>query len=197
MLCTAPIGVELFHIEVVDKIGMNALLQQIPIGTTPAIDTLFHVADNQVPVVLAHAILQQRFEILPLQPRRILKFVQHEMMQISAGFFVHKRRVAALRDLVQKIGSTANQHDIFFVAIVGYLLAQIAQNAEYVDVFVHGTHRQIFFHIQTNEFASAIVQTSVESLLDVGAAGRFGGTPFIDIVDSISECGGEQKIFRL
>ncbi len=102
VFCTAPVIAERNFFAAAEIVFYTAL-KQFPVGISPAVNALFHVANNQVVVTTIHAIFEQRLEIFPLHRRGVLKFVEHEMFQENAHFFVDKWRVAAFDYSVQKI----------------------------------------------------------------------------------------------
>ena len=101
----SPVGIEHF---VADGIGAeilwNLCFEQSPIGVSPAVNALFHVAHNKVEVPVRQAFGQQRAKILPLHRRCVLKLIDHIIVDARARFFVHERRLAVGDDFIEQLG---------------------------------------------------------------------------------------------
>ena len=58
-----------------------------PVWIPPAVDGLFHITHDKAFTVIGQAVLNQGFEIFPLQPGSILELIDHEMLEIVTYFF--------------------------------------------------------------------------------------------------------------
>ncbi len=83
------------------KITMHLLIEQCPVGVPEAVDALLYIAHDQVLLALRQALLYERTEIFPLHLARVLKFVDHVMVNLRADLLVDERGVTILDDPVQ------------------------------------------------------------------------------------------------
>ena len=71
------------------------IVEQSPVARTPSVDTLLHVAHDQVRTAfMTHGLVQQYLEVLPLNGARILKLVYHHVFQLGAYLLEDKGRIA-------------------------------------------------------------------------------------------------------
>ena len=59
------------------------------------------------------------------------------MVNVNAGFFVHKRRFAIIDNAVKQHIGIRNKHGILLFGKLFDLQSQIGQNAQRVDVFLY------------------------------------------------------------
>ena len=104
------------------------LVQQFPVGVPEAIDTLLHVANDQVCLAPREAIPQQWEEIMPLHGAGILKFVDHVMVDPRAGLLIDKGCVAPVDHPAQQIGRIGDEHHVLLFPIIGQLTGDIHQD---------------------------------------------------------------------
>ena len=117
------------------EISHNLLVEQFPVGISPAINTLLYIAHHQIKFVGRQTVVYQREKVFPLQRGRILKLINHKMIDMHAGFFVHKRRVAVVDNAVEQHIGIRNKHGILLFGKFFYLHSQIGQNTEGVEMF--------------------------------------------------------------
>ena len=76
-------------------------VEQAPVAGTPAVDALLDVAYNEVlRIAVAHGLLQQHLEILPLDGGGVLELVNHDVLQLGADLFKDEGRVAVVDERV-------------------------------------------------------------------------------------------------
>ena len=113
---TAEVGVERnelgFHIThiVVD------VLQQAVVATTESVDTLLHIAHQQAAVALRKVAQQQRLEVLPLNLRRVLKFIYQDVRISRTCLFKHKGRIHTFHQVVEQFRCLC-QHEVSFFLV--------------------------------------------------------------------------------
>ncbi len=131
------------------KIRFHLLGQDVPVAVAPAVNRLFYIAHQQVVVALRQCVGYKRFEIFPLQRRRVLEFVEHKIVKKVPDLFVNKRRLAfADNPAQQQVGVGELQHS-FFVEQCFYLFLQIGQNSEHTQLAVYRHRRKILRRVFT------------------------------------------------
>ena len=90
------------HVAHLRKLALD-VVQHTPVARTPAVDALLHVAHNQVAVLfaVAHALLEQHLEVLPLHGARVLELVDHHVLQVRTNLLEDERRVGVLDERVE------------------------------------------------------------------------------------------------
>ena len=64
--------------------------QKLGAGVAETVDTLLHIADNQVLAPSRESLLHQRAQIVPVHLRGVLEFVDEQMVELRAHLFVDK-----------------------------------------------------------------------------------------------------------
>ena len=73
------------------KLSVNGV-EQAPVARTPTVDALLDVANYQIlGFLVTHALLQQDFEVLPLDSAGVLELVNHDVFQLGANLLKDKR----------------------------------------------------------------------------------------------------------
>ena len=93
----AVVRVQRTHVQLLVGPGELAVdsVEQAPVARTPAVYALLHIAHDEVlGVHMAHALLQQYLEVLPLHGGGVLELVYHHVLQLRAYLLKDKRRVA-------------------------------------------------------------------------------------------------------
>ena len=67
-------------------------IQEAPVTGTPAVDALLDIANNEIlGIDMTHTLLQQYLEVLPLDGRRVLELVDHDVLQARTDFLEDER----------------------------------------------------------------------------------------------------------
>ena len=109
--------------------------QQSPVATSPSVDALLHVAHNQVlRVAVAHRLLQQHLEVLPLHGRGVLELVNHDVFKLGAYLLEDERRVAAVYQVVEQLLRVAQQEPVGRLVQGSHLPFYSVEQSELVQV---------------------------------------------------------------
>ena len=104
------VAVKCFH-TALSKFSLNLARHHPPVGTAPAVDALLHIADKQILLPLRDTILDERSEIVPLNPGGVLELIQEEMLETHSQLLVDERSVRAVDYIPQNhIGIVQTQH---------------------------------------------------------------------------------------
>src|SRR5258706_560591 len=103
---------------------LHLLLQQPQVASTPAVDRLLDISNNQASVILVKGVAKQGPEILPLQFRGVLEFIDQVMAIKRSDFFINKRGIAVVNDAIQKMGGVGEQHQVVF----GFVVFELSGN---------------------------------------------------------------------
>ena len=76
---------------------------------------------------MTHRFVEQHAEVLPLNGTRILKLVNHHMLQLGADLLKDKGRVTAFYQGVQQLLGVAQQKAVVVLIQFSYLLLDTAQ----------------------------------------------------------------------
>jgi len=87
-----------FHLKVFLKLRG----QYSPIAVTPAVNCLLHIANHHAKTILSQAIANQRFKVLPLNNRGILKLIEHKAIVAGTDFLINKRCVVLPNKLTKQ-----------------------------------------------------------------------------------------------
>ncbi len=83
---------------------------------------------------MAHALLEQDLKVLPLDGRRVLELVNHDVLQPGTDFLEDEGRVALVDERVQQLLGVAEQKAVGLVVQLAHLLLNAAQQAQLVQV---------------------------------------------------------------
>ena len=75
---------------------------------------------------MAHGLLQQHTEVLPLDGRGILKLIDHHVLQLGADLLEDEGRVALANECVQQLLGVAQQEAVGILVQFMYLLLDAA-----------------------------------------------------------------------
>ena len=110
-------------------------VEQSPVAGAPAVDALLDVADYEIfGVCVAHALLEQYLEILPLNRRGVLKLVYHDVFQLGSYLLEDERGVAVLDERVQQLLGVAEQEAVGLVVHLAYLFLYTVKKTQLVQV---------------------------------------------------------------
>ena len=120
-------------------VGMGELavdgIQQPPVTGAPAVDALLDVANDEVlGVRMAHALLQQHLEVLPLHGGGVLELVYHDVLQLRAYLLEDEWRVAVLDERVQQLLRVAEQESVGLFVHQPHLPLDASQQPKLVEV---------------------------------------------------------------
>ena len=102
------------------------VVEQTPVTRTESVDALLYVAHDDVLALfafvrlrcgVAHALVEQRFEVGPLHDTRVLKLVNHDVLQVCPDFLEDKRRVVLANHLAQERLRVA-EHEALHVLVL-------------------------------------------------------------------------------
>ena len=76
--------------------------EEFPVGISPAVYALLHIAHYKALVAAGIAFRKERQEVVPLHIGSILKLVQQEIGVADSQFFIDERSVAVRYNLLQQ-----------------------------------------------------------------------------------------------
>ena len=83
---------------------MFDVIKELPVARSPTVDALFYIThDERARLFTTHGLREQYFEVLPLDGRSILKFVNHHMVQLGTYLLEDKGCVAAVNQFMQQL----------------------------------------------------------------------------------------------
>ena len=83
---------------------------------------------------MAHALLEQHFEVLPLYGRGVLKLVYHHVAQLCSDFLEDEGRVGVADEGVEQVPGVTEQQDVGLLVDVLHRLLNAVQQPEVVEV---------------------------------------------------------------
>ena len=127
-LCTAVIRIERLDVDIFEHLT-HFMSQNPPIAPTPPIDRLFDVAHQQGRHILLYRnrILQQRFEVVPLLHRGILKLIDHKVIESVAHLFIYKRCIISPDQFSDYASRLGDRNDPLLLTQFRHALGQILQ----------------------------------------------------------------------
>ena len=84
------VDVEVFHVNLILMKQTLDTVEKSPVAVAPPIDTLLHVADDEVGPA-AHGLIEQYAEVLPLNVAGVLELVYHDVFQLGTHLFKDER----------------------------------------------------------------------------------------------------------
>ena len=115
------------------KFSLHLARHHPPVGAAPAVDALLHVTHQKVLLSLRDTVLDERAEIVPLNPGRVLKFVQQKMLEPHSQLLVDERSVRAVDYIPQNhVGIVQTQH-ILLLHQRTELSVQISGNSQFIQ----------------------------------------------------------------
>ncbi|OPZ10676.1 MAG: hypothetical protein BWZ06_01856 [Bacteroidetes bacterium ADurb.BinA261] len=86
------------------KISIDLVFKQSPIAISESINTLLHVAYDEIEMIGSKTFTDKRQKIVPLQRGSILKLINHKMKQTRTGFFVNERGIVFRNQMIEQLG---------------------------------------------------------------------------------------------
>ena len=133
----APVFVQDGHIRVPEFL-LQAGVQEVPVAATPTVDALLHVAHHEGFAAGGVAVLQERPEVLPLHHGRVLEFIQEEIVEPDAQFFVDERGAGAVDDAAEDGVAVVQGDDVFLPLNLGEGVPEFACDAQAVELPLDG-----------------------------------------------------------
>ena len=171
---------------------LHPLVQQRPVGIAPPVDTLLHIAHNQIGVVVTEALADKRSKVAPLQIGGILKLVDHKVVDPRTNLLVDKGGIVFVDHLVENPGRIGEQQHIVLSLILLDATVYVDQYAQGIDVFgtLHGgivagiglpetghdlAHDRVKLGIEGVEARGAVaLPEPVVAVVDIAGEGRGG-----------------------
>ena len=125
------------------KAILHILGKQLPVRATPAVDTLLHISHDEAFLPTGFTFLKQGEEVVPLDPGRVLKLIQQEIVVEDTEFLVDERGVGAVDDIPEP--------DIGIVQADHILLAE-----QFVE-FAVKVHRDSHFVHDAKDFPGSTI----------------------------------------
>ena len=114
---------------------MAYVVQQTPVTATPAVDALFDIANDEVlATFMAHRLLKQDTEVLPLDGGCVLELVNHDVLQLCADLLEDKRRVAVADEGMEQLLCIAEQEAVRLLIQLTDLGFNATQESQLVEV---------------------------------------------------------------
>src|SRR5690606_7545346 len=132
------------------------LLQQVKIATTPAIDSLFDIAHDEVVVSLADAVGDQRKKIFPLETGSVLEFIDEIVAIKRSHLFIDERRIRFAQHPVEKLRGVVQEHHIVLVLVLPWLPRYVGNEPKRVEVRQHHLRRKRSGIILAPEFEDLV-----------------------------------------
>ena len=130
---TAVVGVEGHELRMQVRHLTADVMQDAEIAAAEAVDTLLHVAHEHIVPSRCDAVDQQFLEVEPLQARSVLKLINKDVMERSAGFFEHKWRVAILHQVVEEFWSLGQKKMIVLGGDALHHICDVAQHTQSIE----------------------------------------------------------------
>ena len=135
---TPPVRVQGLAADFSRHILFNTAGQQIPIPATPSVDTLLDITDDQTFISIGLALLNQRFEILPLHDRSVLEFIQQEILKTDTQLLIDEWSFRTRNDPVQDVIGFVQTHHILFFEQSLELIIDFLDNTQIVGLLADG-----------------------------------------------------------
>ena len=87
-------------------------IQEFRVRVAESVNTLLDIADNQIIIAPGEAFKQQRLEIIPLQARCVLKFINQEVAIAPTDALIDKRSLAVADNQLEQRVSVAQQYGV-------------------------------------------------------------------------------------
>ena len=86
--------------------------QSRPVSTTPAIDTLLHIAHQHTTITMCNILHKEIAQIGPLQFGGVLEFIDHHVVKLRASSFKHKRSFTLSHHFGKKNRSISQEESV-------------------------------------------------------------------------------------
>ena len=169
------VGVE-FHLFDFGMLVVREVLQQPPVSSSPPVDTLLHVTDDQRTGLMGNAVVDEYFEVVPLYCAGVLELVDHDILQRTADLLIDKRCIAAIDHVFDELLCVA-EREVIVVGIDGIdLLCDASEQSELIEISEREVHRVLHplsFLPQLFRFGDEWCDQFVEGLTFVGVFDGF------------------------
>lgn len=132
---------------VVAEVDLQLRVEQLRVGVAEAVYALLHISDNQTVVAVCQTVSDKRQQIFPLHPRRVLKLVEQEIVQIHADALIDERRFTPIDDTLHDVVCAGEQYCVVLVGEILHAGVDVAKQTELVgevkNLFVRGIHRVV------------------------------------------------------
>ena len=199
----APIhaeGLHIHHLMGVAELRFDAG-QQPPVATAPAVDALLHVAHDEVlGAFVAHRLLQQHLEVLPLHGAGVLKLVDHDMLQLRANLLEDEGRVAAVDELMKQLLGVGKEESVLLLVELVHLLLDAGQQSQLTQV----AQRQVgalvelpLARLLVEGLAQQVAQRRVGQMVDEVAAGVGLPAPLVGLPQAVGGALAQHRLVEL
>ena len=114
------------------KSTLQLRVEQLRVGVAEAVYALLHISDNQTVVAVCQTVSDKRQQIFPLHPRRVLKLVEQEIVQIHADALIDERRLTPIDDALHDVVCAGEQYCVVLVGEILHAGVDVAQQTELV-----------------------------------------------------------------
>ena len=120
------------------KLGVY-VVEQAPVAFAPSVDALLHVAHDEVcsAVLMTETLEQQDLEVGPLNGARVLKLVNHDVVDLRAYLLIYERRVVLPYEPVEHILCVAKQEAVVLNVVFAHGLRYASEQTQLVHVCQH------------------------------------------------------------
>ena len=184
---TSPVRRKALFVSHRTELRLQLRIQEIPVRIPPPVNTLLHVAHDKIRVAVGHTVLQQRSEILPLNPGRILELIQQEMIEPHPQLLVYERSIASVNDAFQYgVRIIQTQHILLFhQRIEGKIQFSTESQRIYLRPKNHG---RVKFHIRSFEQSTKFISLCFKMLHKREQLGIGLGEPLVFIGQRRKKC---------
>ena len=110
------------------------VVEDLPVRVAETVDTLLHIAHYQTTAIAGNTVENEWLEVLPLQCRRVLKLINHDVLDDGASLFVDEWYVLFVDDIAKEIGSLGKEETVVLVVKILDRLAYFFQKEEMMKV---------------------------------------------------------------
>ena len=128
------VGVEVLLTYDVRVVMFVETLQELPVAIAPTVDALLDVTDDEAPVLVGDAVVEQNLEVGPLHGRGVLELIDHDIAQLSAYLLVDERRVLLVDEVVEQLLRVGERVVVVVGVDVVDLLLDTSEESQLVDV---------------------------------------------------------------
>ena len=120
------------------KLGVY-VVEQAPVAFAPSVDALLHVAHDEIcaAVLMTKTLEQQDLEVGPLNGTRVLKFVNHDVVDLRAYLLIDERRVVLSYEPMEHILGVAQQETVVLNVVFAHGLRYASEQTQLVHVCQH------------------------------------------------------------
>ncbi len=159
-----------FHILVFQVFVGTYIVKKSPVTVPPSVDTLLHIAHNEVlRPLMRHAFEQQFLEILPLYGTRVLKFINHDVLYPASDFLEHERRIGIFHQFIQQVLRLVEKETVCLTVYFTHFPVYVIEQPQFVYVLQNCPCRRHIAHTSL-AFGLCLVQVRHER--------TFGKSPY-------------------